>query len=68
MKYASLDASWQSRRNRFLRENFRPGQPGGMYAYATDSKDGHWGHRIRENKRAKPLGRFLRLKLEILQE
>lgn len=67
MKYASLDASWQSRRNRFLRENFRPGQPGGMYAYATDSKDGHWGHRIRENKRAKPLGRFLRLKLEILQ-
>lgn len=68
MKYASLDASWQSRRNRFLRENFRPGQPGGIFAYATDSKDGHWGHRIRENKRAKPLGRFLRLKLEILQE
>ena len=67
MKYASLDASWQSRRNRFLRENFRPGQPGGIFAYATDSKDGHWGHRIRENKRAKPLGRFLRLKLEILQ-
>ena len=67
MKFASLDASWQRRRHRFLRENFRPGQPGGIFAYATDSKDGHWGHRIRENKRAKPLGRFLRLKLEILQ-
>lgn len=67
MKYAGLDAAWESKRNRFLRENFRPGEPGGSFAYATDSKDGHWGHRIRKNKRAKPLGKFLRLKIEILQ-
>lgn len=66
MKYAGLDAAWESKRNRFLRENFRPGEPGGSFAYATDSKDGHWGHRIRKNKRAKPLGKFLRLKIEIL--
>lgn len=67
MKYAGLDAAWENKRNRFLRENFRPGEPGGSFAYATDSKDGHWGHRIRKNKRAKPLGKFLRLKIEILQ-
>lgn len=67
MKYAGLDAAWESKRNRFLRENFRPGEPGGSFAYATDSKDGHWGHRIRKNKRAKPLGKFLRLRIEILQ-
>lgn len=67
LKYAGLDAAWENKRNRFLRENFRPGKPGGSFAYATDSKDGHWGHRIRKNKRAKPLGKFLRLKTEILQ-
>lgn len=67
LQYANLDASWQSRRNQFLRENFRPGQPGGAFAYATDSRDGHWGHRIRKDKNSKPLGSFLRLKIEILQ-
>ena len=67
LQYAKLDASWESRRNQFLRENFRPGQPGGAFAYATDSRDGHWGHRIRKDKNSKPIGSFLRLKIEILK-
>lgn len=66
--FASLPDEQIDGRNRFLREQFRPGMPGGRYAYATDSRDGHWGHRIRKSKNEAPLGRFLRLRIEILQE
>lgn len=67
LQYAKLDARLESRRNQFLRENFRPSQPCGAFAYATDSRDGHWRHRIRKGKNSKPIGSFLRLKIEILK-
>ena len=66
LQYAGLPGQYRDLRNRFLRETFRPGCPGERFAYQTDVKSGHWGHPIRENKRAKPLGRFLRLKADIL--
>lgn len=65
--FAFLPTEQLDARNRFLRESFRPGMPGGQFAYATDSRDGHWGHRIRKSKNEKALGRFLRLRIEILQ-
>lgn len=68
LQYAGLSEQYREMRNRFLREMFRPGCPGERFAYQTDVKSGHWGHPIRENKRAKPLGRFLRLKTDILAE
>lgn len=68
IRYANLPDTHREMRNRFLREMFRPGCPGEHFAYQTDVKSGHWGHPIRENKRAKPLGRFLRLKTDILAE
>lgn len=66
LQYAGLPGQYRDLRNRFLRETFRPGCPGERFVYQTDVKSGHWGHPIRENKRAKPLGRFLRLKADIL--
>lgn len=66
LQYAGLPDQYREMRNRFLRETFRPGCPGERFAYQTDVKSGHWGHPIRENKHAKPLGRFLRLKADIL--
>lgn len=68
LQYAGLPDQYREMRNRFLRETFRPDCPGERFAYQTDVKSGHWGHPIRENKRAKPLGRFLRLKTDILAE